>query len=291
MTVETETGRGTALALVVPLSLSSLEALLVEAGGVSAAIPLDAVRRTLRLAAGEITRTAHGDSIVYEGKVIPFVPLARSFASRAVSAHGMGGQSAVVVAGPTGLAAVGVSRLRGVAKVVVRPLPVFTPATPLVAGAALDADGTPQLVLDPAGLVDDALRGGRTVAANASAASAVLVIDDSLTTRMMEQSILESAGYEVDLANSAEEGLEKARRRRYQLFLVDVEMPGMDGFSFVAQTRAEPELRGVPAILVTSRSAPEDRRRGEDVGASGYIVKGDFDQKQLLATIRKLVGT
>jgi two-component system chemotaxis sensor kinase CheA len=291
VTIETETGRGTTLALVVPLSLSSLEALLVEAGGVSAAIPLEAVRRTLRLAVGDVTRTAKGDSIVYEGNVIPFVPLARSFASRAVSGSAIGGQSAVVVAGPSGLAAVGVARLRGIANVVVRPLPVLTPATPLVAGAALDADGTPQLVLDPAGLVDDALRGERTVATNAGAASAVLVIDDSLTTRMMEQSILESAGYEVDLANSAEEGLEKARRRRYQLFLVDVEMPGMDGFSFVAQTRAEPDLRGVPAILVTSRSAPEDRLRGAEVGASGYIVKGDFDQKQLLATIRKLVAT
>jgi two-component system chemotaxis sensor kinase CheA len=106
---------------------------------------------------------------------------------------------------------------------------------------------------------------------------------------MMERSILESAGYEVDLATSAEEGLDKARKRRYQLFLVDVEMPGMDGFSFVEQTRADPLLREVPAILVTSRNAPEDRRRGIEAGASDYVVKGDFDQNALLATIRRLV--
>jgi two-component system chemotaxis sensor kinase CheA len=293
VTVETTRGRGTTLALVVPLSLSSMDALLVETSEIAAAIPLDAVRRTLRLTSSDITRSAEGDSIVYEGKVIPFVPLARSLAARTASARAAGGQTAVVVAGATALAAVGVSRLRGIANVVVRPLPALAPAAALVAGATLDADGTPQLVLDAAGLVADAARGGRSLPTpDASQAPApILVIDDSLTTRMMEQSILESAGYEVELATSAEEGLEKARRSRYALFLVDVEMPGMDGFSFVERTRAAPDLRHVPAILVTSRSAPEDKRRGEEAGASGYIVKGDFNQNELLATIRRLVGT
>jgi two-component system chemotaxis sensor kinase CheA len=107
---------------------------------------------------------------------------------------------------------------------------------------------------------------------------------------MLEQSILESAGYDVDLATSAEEALEKARRRRYALFLVDVEMPGMDGFAFVERTRGDPTLRDVPAILVTSRTSPEDRRRGEQVGARAYIVKSEFDQADLLERIRKLVG-
>jgi two-component system, chemotaxis family, sensor kinase CheA len=118
----------------------------------------------------------------------------------------------------------------------------------------------------------------------------VLVVDDSLTTRMLEQSILESAGYEVDLATSAEEALVRARERGYGLFLVDVEMPGMDGFEFVAKTRADPLLRDTPAILVTSRGSPIDRRRGQDAGASAYIVKGEFDQGHLLQTIRELLG-
>jgi two-component system chemotaxis sensor kinase CheA len=118
----------------------------------------------------------------------------------------------------------------------------------------------------------------------------VLVIDDSLTTRMLEQSILESAGYEVDLAVSAEEALEIARRKRYALFLVDVEMPGLDGFGFVERARADPALHDIPSVLVTSRAAPEDRQRGRDVGARGYIAKGEFDQAELLAMIRPLIG-
>jgi len=161
----------------------------------------------------------------------------------------------------------------------------------VVLGASLDADGNPQLVLDPAGLVAAAQRGRGAVAdAPAPARAPVLVIDDSLTTRMLEQSILESAGYVVELAVSAEDALTKARDRRYSLFIVDVEMPGMDGFEFVAQTRSDPGLRDIPAILLTSRNAAGDRQRGEQVGARAYIVKSEFDQGQLLQTIQTLVG-
>ena len=122
------------------------------------------------------------------------------------------------------------------------------------------------------------------------AAHKILVVDDSLTTRMLEQSILESAGYQVELATSAEEGLEKARSHRYGLFLVDVEMPGIDGFEFVARTQADPQLRDIPAMLVTSRGSEDDKRRGREAGARAHILKGEFDQGRLLHSIRQLIG-
>jgi two-component system chemotaxis sensor kinase CheA len=67
-------------------------------------------------------------------------------------------------------------------------------------------------------------------------------------------------------------------------------MPGMDGFTFVEQTRADAVLRLIPAILVTSRNAPEDRQRGKDAGASAYIVKSEFDQTIFLESVRNLIG-
>jgi two-component system chemotaxis sensor kinase CheA len=199
--------------------------------------------------------------------------------------------SIVILAGSDGLAAIGVDRLLGTATLVVRPLPDELCASAVVAGVAFDAEGNPQLVLDPEGIVS-AVRCGAPTEAEAAAAPArprILVIDDSLTTRMLEQSILESAGYEVDVALSAEEGLRAARRARYALFLVDVEMPGMDGFTFVEKIRSDPGLREIPAILVTSRAAPEDILRGRAVGSQGYIIKSEFDQTRLLALIKPLV--
>jgi two-component system, chemotaxis family, sensor kinase CheA len=145
-------------------------------------------------------------------------------------------------------------------------------------------------VLSPEGLVAEARRLDSTAPEPEPTRHPILVVDDSLTTRMLEQSILESAGYDVDTAVCAEEALEIVRGRRYSMILVDVEMPGMDGFTFVERIRGDPALHDTPAVLVTSRNAPEDRRRGRDVGANGYIVKGEFDQSELLAMIRTLIG-
>jgi two-component system chemotaxis sensor kinase CheA len=107
---------------------------------------------------------------------------------------------------------------------------------------------------------------------------------------MLEKSILESAGYDVDVASSGEEGLDLVRRKRFALILCDVEMPGIDGFGFVARIRSDPTQHDIPIILVTSRSALEDRQRGRDVGAHGYIVKSEFNQAELLAMIRPMVS-
>jgi two-component system chemotaxis sensor kinase CheA len=286
--VRTENGKGTTVELLVPLSLASLHALMVEAAGVAAAIPLDAVRETVRIARSDLARSAQGESVVHGGRVIPFVPLAKLIATRSAP-RDAAIWSAVIVEGANGAVAIGVDRLLGTATVIQRALPDLAPSTAVVAGASIDSYGNPQLVLDPDSLVAAALGAGSLPERAKVVQRRILIIDDSLTTRMLEQSILESAGYDVDAATSGEEALEKARLEPYALFLVDVEMPGMDGFSFIAQTRTEAPLRDVPCILVTSRAEPEDRRRGREVGASGYIVKGEFDQNDLLAQIRKLV--
>jgi two-component system chemotaxis sensor kinase CheA len=291
VSVRSETGKGTSLEICVPVSLSSLTVLEVDAGGTIAALPLDAVRQTVRVADHDIASSAEKDSIVYQGNVIPFLALARALRNKTMPDPKRQFWSAVIVEASRGVVAIGVDRLLGTTSLVVRPLPAWAAADPIVAGASLDAEGNPQLVLDPAGLVATAFLGRAPVVDGAPAKRAsVLVIDDSLTTRMLEQSILESAGYEVDVATSGEEGIEKARAKQYGLFLVDVEMPGMDGFEFVSRTQADASLRTVPAILVTSRSAIEDRRRGEQVGARGYVIKGEFDQVYLLRLIREFMS-
>ncbi|MEA3175634.1 MAG: two-component system, chemotaxis family, sensor kinase CheA [Gammaproteobacteria bacterium] len=290
VSIKTDEGVGAAVEIVVPISLAAVDALIVEAAGRTVAIPLEAVKRTLRVTADQLAHSSQGASITFEGRVIPFAPLERAMQRMTPTRSQARVWSAVIIEGAGALAAIGVERLRGAQNIVLRPLPDLTPSDPIVAGASLDAEGHPQLVLDPLGLVEHVCRAGPAGEAVRTARAPILVIDDSLTTRMLEQSILESAGYEVNLATSGEEGLEQARKRRFALFLVDVEMPGMDGFKFIQQVREDPMLREIPAILVTSRAAPEDRQRGQSVGAQAYIVKGEFDQAELLGNIRRLVG-
>lgn len=292
VTVTTEATEGTTVTLEVPLSLVSFEALAVEAAGITAFVPLDAVSQTLRVRSADIHLSESGESLTYNGAVIPFLSLATILAEPVSAPQPGVAWSVVVVEGRGSAAAVGVHRLFGTSSIVVRPLPPFLVISAVISGVWLDADGYPKLVLDPDELVAEALRERRSDPVSAGGPdSPVLVIDDSLTTRMLEQSILESAGYSVDVASSGEEALAMAQSKQYLLFLVDVEMPGMDGFTFIEHTRVHPQLREIPAVLVTSRSSHEDRQRGLDAGASAYITKGEFDQGGLLDRIRALTAT
>ena len=284
--VRSEAGRGTVFELTVPSSLLALDTLLVESSGVVAGLPLDSVRCCLRLKPEDFADTGRGLAIRHEQAAVPFLPLAELIAAPRPPAEMR--WTAVIVSGREGLAAIGIDRLLGTARVVVHPLPDEAPADAIVAGASLDAEGNPRLVLDPDRLVAAVGRASGSSAPESRPLPTILVVDDSLTTQMLQRSILDSAGYPVDVAGSAEIGLEMARAREYGLFLVDVEMPGMDGFGFVERIRSDPVLYRIPAIMVTSRNAPEDLQRGRAVGAQGYMVKSAFDQNELLAMIRRL---
>ncbi|MEV8503374.1 response regulator [Actinoplanes sp. NPDC051475] len=294
VSVRTTAGRGTTIELVLPLALLSLHGLVVEAAGTVATVPLDSVRTCVRLVPEQATAAAVTGKLAHDGEAVPFLPLARALYAGTTVPEGGGPGVAVLVTADGDSVAVGVDRLAGTSTLVVRPLPELAPAAAVIGGVAMDLDGNPRLVLDAHGLIAETSRIGAGGAAPPPAPPQrlpILVVDDSLTTRMLERSILESAGFEVDLAASGEEGLDKARSRRYGLYLTDIDMPGIDGFTFVAETRADPDLAGVPAILVSSRASAEDRARGTAVGASAYVVKGEFNQEELLAHIRRLVAS
>jgi two-component system chemotaxis sensor kinase CheA len=286
----TEPGRGTTFTLAIPPSLASMQALIVEVAGSAApvAIPFDSVRSTLRISADQVSHGPSGTSILFDDKAIPFIPLGVALNGKPTPAGRH--WTAAVIAGASGLAAIGVDRLLSTSGIVVRPLPEGMSAGPTVAGAALDADGNPQLVLDADALAAAAHRGSETSPKSPVKSRPVLVVDDSMTTRMLEKSILESAGHDVEVALSGEEALERVRDKRYGLILVDVEMPGMDGFTFIEHIRSNPSVRDIPAILVSSRAAPEDLKRGRDVGAQGYMIKSEFDQAALLSMIDRLMS-
>jgi two-component system chemotaxis sensor kinase CheA len=288
VSIQTGRGTGTTVEIVVPTSLASVDVLAVEVADRVLLLPLHAIRHTARAHPDDVSATATGEAVLLGKRLLPFIRLHRFFSEKRPTAAPPG-WSVVVFEGPTGPIALACDHLRGVSATIVRALPEHAVGTPIVDGVALDGEGNPQLVLDLDAVVAHGL-GGSAPESGATPGAPVLVVDDSLTTRMLEQAILESAGYVVHTATSGEQGLEMARAGQYALFLVDVEMPGMDGFTFIEHVRADPALQGTPAFLVTSRDAPEDRRRGETVGANGYIVKSEFDQVDLLERIRRLVS-
>jgi twitching motility two-component system response regulator PilH len=114
----------------------------------------------------------------------------------------------------------------------------------------------------------------------------ILVVDDSPTELVVLETLLARAGYQVVTARDAEDALEKIARERPQMVLLDVVMPGKNGFSLCRQIRGSAELGHTPVILVTSKSQASDRFWGLKQGAVDYVTK-PWDPAELLQTVRR----
>lgn len=115
-----------------------------------------------------------------------------------------------------------------------------------------------------------------------------LVVDDALTVRAFHRSVLEEAGYAVEEAVNGMEALERAAAAGFDLYVVDLNMPVMDGASFLRALRAR-DMRHAPAILVTAETGDHDRELGLSAGAN-VVVHKPTDPARLVLLARVLAG-
>jgi two-component system chemotaxis sensor kinase CheA len=168
-------------------------------------------------------------------------------------------------------------------------------AAGLTAGAVPMDDGTVAVVLNVPALFERASQVRPApallpaVQEKRSRKSRILVVDDSLTTRSLEKSILEANGYEVKLAVDGLEAYEQLRIELPDLVISDVSMPRMTGFQLVEQMKKNDKMKNIPFILVTSLDSPEEQQLGLSLGADAYITKRKFDQRELLNVIREMI--
>jgi two-component system, chemotaxis family, chemotaxis protein CheY len=116
----------------------------------------------------------------------------------------------------------------------------------------------------------------------------ILIIDDSAVFRKVVSMNLKHAGYEVIEAVDGVDALGKLSSAKPNLIVCDVNMPNMDGLSFVTKVRADEENRFIPIIMLTTESQEEKKRKGMEAGAKAWLVK-PFAPEQLLSAISKLI--
>jgi two-component system chemotaxis sensor kinase CheA len=107
----------------------------------------------------------------------------------------------------------------------------------------------------------------------------------------MVASVLERAGYRTLMAPDGEAASTILEHEAVDLVVSDVEMPALDGLGLTRRIRSSPVLAATPVILLTSLDSPEDRARGADAGANGYIFKRAFDPGAFLSMVTDFVGT
>lgn len=117
----------------------------------------------------------------------------------------------------------------------------------------------------------------------------ILIVDDAATVRMYYRMILEQAGYLVVEAVNGIEAMEKSLRDSFDLYIVDVNMPKQDGYGFLRDLRSREELRQVPALMVSTEAAAQDKKRAYVAGANLYLVK-PVKPEEFLVNCRLLLG-
>ncbi|TAN48673.1 MAG: hybrid sensor histidine kinase/response regulator [Methylococcaceae bacterium] len=285
-------GGGTTFFVRLPLRVAVMRVFLVTSATSLIGLLVDSIVEVLTVQRDEIIDVVDKKAIRLREKLVPVVDLARVLSLQ--NEAGPGGYATVVVMRyGEELLGVVVDVLIGEEDMEIKPLPPHMKNSGIVSGVAMTGKNDLVIVLNVAKVF--ALAKDVGVAANAPAAQTVhksihiLVIDDSVNTREIERNILESYGYRVDVAVDGLDGYEKAQGGHYDLIVTDIEMPRMDGFTLTEKLRQDADYKHTPIIIVSSRDMEEDKRRGMRVGASAYIVKGSFDQSNLLATIQALV--
>ena len=114
----------------------------------------------------------------------------------------------------------------------------------------------------------------------------VLVIEDHEDNRKIVRDLLTASGYEMLEASSGEEGLASAERERPDLILMDIQLPGLDGYEVTRRVKAIPALNHIPIIAVTSYALSGDDQKAFAAGCDGYVTK-PFSPRLLLAKIKE----
>jgi len=119
-------------------------------------------------------------------------------------------------------------------------------------------------------------------------AKTALIVDDSTTMRQMVAFTLREAGFEVIEAENGQDALNKIGSNKINIVITDLNMPVMDGFTFIKNVRAMPALKFVPILMLTTESQLSKKEQGKAAGATGWIVK-PFEIEKLLQTISKVL--
>jgi len=117
----------------------------------------------------------------------------------------------------------------------------------------------------------------------------ILVVEDTEDNRQILRDLLGMAGYDMVEAHDGAEGVAQATAHKPDLILMDIQMPVMDGYEATRQIKANPELKAIPIVAVTSYALSGDEAKARAAGCDGYIAK-PYSPRQMLAKVREILG-
>ncbi|GAB3731214.1 hypothetical protein GCM10028862_11000 [Luteimonas pelagia] len=285
-------GRGVHFVLRLPQTLAVTQAAFVRIGETTFAVPIASVRGVGRVERDALE--AEGGIYRYGGEDYALHDLGRLVGHAPAKAEGQLQMPLLLVRSGDLRAAVSVDQVLGNREIVVKPVGPQVASLPGIFGATIMGDGSVVVILDVAPLVrrQAALpRDAEPVepAEPARRVPLVMVVDDSITMRKVTGRVLERHNFEVMTAKDGVDALERLAERVPDLMLLDIEMPRMDGYELATEMKADPRLREIPIMMITSRTGEKHRERAFALGVERYLGK-PYQEHELLRNVFELLS-
>lgn len=297
--VESKKNQGCTFELSLPNSLATQDGLFIQEGEKSYLVLSHYVKEILTVNKDNFLHLQNGTVINFHNQLIPvydFDSINESFEEN-ISKNGKKSQNEVPVVVLEYLnkkIAIMTDKILHYNTVVIKPLPPILKDFKALQGVVFDENYEIIPVLN----IPDVMRRFGTINVydqkklemkKAPKVHSILVVDDSHTTRHIEQIILEAEGYKVSTACDGIEALEKMKMYNFDLVISDVKMPRMDGFVLIHNIRHTEGLKNIPVIFITSVFEADTQEKVFSLGANGYIVKSDFERENLVAKVKELL--
>ena len=295
--IDSEVGKGTIIKLKIPLTLAIIQALLVGAQEEYFAIPLSSVLETVRVTTEEIYSIEGKDVLRLRDEILPLVRLSDIFGVEKIfddAEH----LYIVVLALADSKIGVIVDTLVGQEEIVIKSLGDYLQNIPGIAGATIRGDGKVTLIIDVGALMELAKNTTGSIKKEIASTTTdikkeakdyqVLIVDDSKTDRTIMKKALNPLGVSITEAVNGMEALQllKTGDVKFDIVLIDIEMPKMDGYTLAGEIRKYSRYKNLPLIAVTSRASKSDRMRGVEVGMTEYVTK-PYSLEYLSNIVRK----
>ncbi len=295
--VSTTKGQGTRFTLTLPLTLATSHVLLIGVGGQIVSVPTTTVVRILKVKSGEISLVENKPAVFVDGQPHSLFSLCRLLELPEMddTVDAEKSISVVVLGVAEKRFAFRIDEFYGTQDVVIKGMGRQFSRVRNVSGAAILGDGQIIMILNVADLLKSAQKDVGMVVSlpdnrkKQTLFRRLLVVDDSFTTRTLEKNIMENAGYHVTVAVDGEDAWKILQSLPIDAVISDINMPKLDGLGLARKIKGHERFKKLPIVLVSSLESPEDRFQGMEAGADAYIVKGDFDQRELLLTVERLL--
>lgn len=292
--VESEQGSGTTFRIVLPSTIATLRALRVRLRDRFFMIPTAFVDQVLRCSSNMISSVENRDTIQVKGETLALLDLGALLQLGAAKKNDDMLKHTVILKSADKKVALTVDQIIEEREILAKPMGPQLERVRMVAGGTILGDGEVVPILNISDLLSLETRQQQVgpkspVQTDIGLRKSILVVEDSITSRTLLKSILESSGFVVKTAFDGAEGFALLKTEQFDLVISDVDMPRMNGFELTRKIRADKDLAELPVILVTALESQKDRELGIDAGASAYIVKSKFDNMSLLQTIRRMV--